>query len=64
MSATVGVKLKNKLLELYNNVQYAKGVMTNAGEEHWGTLLDILEKEEDLTTDRVALIALALGEDA
>ena len=62
MSATTGEKLKNKLLSLYDNVEYAKGVMTNAKQENWKTLLEILEEEKDLTSDRVALIALALGE--
>ena len=62
MASNVGMKLKNKLLELYNDREFAMGVLVNAKtEENWGKLLDILEKEK-FDTDRISLIALALGE--
>ena len=63
MSESVGIKLKNKLLELYNDREFAIGVMTNAKtEENWKTLLDIIENEKGIDSDRLSLISLALGE--
>ncbi|MDD6435315.1 MAG: ribonuclease HI [Clostridiales bacterium] len=62
MASEVGKKLKEKLIELYNDKEYALGVMVNSKtEENWKLLLDVIEKE-DFDSDRIALIALALGE--
>lgn len=61
MTNEIGVKLKNKLLSIYNDREFALGAMTNAKVEHWKELLEILETEE-LDVDRISLVALALGE--
>ncbi len=53
-----------KLLSINSNSAYAMGVMTNAGEKHWEVLLEILKEEKELSSDRVALLALALGENS
>ena len=61
MTNEIGIKLKNKLLSIYNDSEFALGAMTNAKVEHWEELLEILETEE-LDVDRISLVALALGE--
>lgn len=62
MANDVGEKLKRKLLSIRNDKDFAMGAMVSAGEDQWETLLDILVAEEGLSSDRISLIAIALGE--
>jgi len=62
MKKDMGIRLRDKLLSIYNDKDFAMGAMVSAGEKQWSTLLDMIETEEGLTSDRISLIAIALGE--
>lgn len=63
MANKIGMNLRDRLLALKNTKDYAVGVLTNCTEKHWEELLDIIKDHPEYDADRVALIALALGEE-
>ena len=58
----LALKLKDKLYKLRNSDDYVLGDLVNAGIENWQTLLEIIEEHPEASSDRIALVALGLGE--
>ena len=58
----LATELKDKLYKLRNIDDYVLGALVNAGMENWQTLLEIIDEHPEASCDRIALVALSLGE--
>jgi len=58
----LALKLKDKLYKLRNSDDYVLGALVNAGVENRKTLFEIIEEHPKASSDRIALVALGLGE--
>ena len=58
----LALELKDKLFKLRNVDDYVLGALVNAGMENWQTLLEIIDERPEASCDRIALVALSLGE--
>lgn len=60
---SIGEELKKRLLNIYNNKEFAMGIMTNSkSEKNWKIIIEIIDADENIDPDKLSLVALALGE--
>ena len=59
----ITLKLRDKLLEINNDIDFAKDVLTNAKtEKSRRDILELIEEHPDITPKRLLLISVALGQ--